>query len=196
MSRGPDKQFDPEIALAKAMHVFWARGYEAASLSELLEAMGVGRKSLYDTFGNKRSLFLKALEYYAQTVIKSMRDQLSAPGSAIANIEQVLQAMEKAHAMPASQGCMLGTNMADFNSCDPEMGSVLRCYLKQLEDAYCKALTRAQAVGEVSPSANPRDLARMILCTTQGMALMGRVVDDETQFRSVVKSVMALLKEA
>lgn len=57
MNRGPDKQFDCEVALSKAMDVFWARGFEAASLSELLEQMGIGRKSLYDTFGNKRSLW-------------------------------------------------------------------------------------------------------------------------------------------
>lgn len=59
MTRGPDKQFDPEVALTKAMEVFWARGYEAASLSELLKNMGIGKKSLYDTFGNKRSLSLR-----------------------------------------------------------------------------------------------------------------------------------------
>jgi len=57
MSRGPEKQFDPEVALEKAMEVFWAQGYEAASLSQLLKCMEIGRKSLYDTFGNKRSLF-------------------------------------------------------------------------------------------------------------------------------------------
>jgi TetR/AcrR family transcriptional repressor of nem operon len=70
MSRGSEKQFDPDIALAKAMEVFWARGYEAASLSKLLELMGIGKKSLYDTFGNKRSLFLKALDHYTLTVVK------------------------------------------------------------------------------------------------------------------------------
>ena len=59
MSRGPDKQFDPEIALDKAMQLFWAKGYAATGLSELLETMGIGRKSLYDTFGNKRALYIK-----------------------------------------------------------------------------------------------------------------------------------------
>ena len=60
MTRGPDKQFDPEEALGKAMELFWAKGYASTGLAELLEVMGIGRKSMYDTFGNKRQLYLKA----------------------------------------------------------------------------------------------------------------------------------------
>ena len=195
MSRGPDKQFDPEVALEKAMEVFWEQGYEAASLSQLLECMEIGRKSLYDTFGNKRSLFLKALEHYAQTVIKSIREQLSAPGSPLANIEQTLETMQTIHGLPGSKGCMIGTNIADFSTADEEMAAILRSYLRQLEDAYCKAVTRAQAVGELNLSVDARELARMLLCTTQGMALIGRVLDDELLLQSVVKSTMALLKK-
>ncbi|MEM9005453.1 MAG: TetR/AcrR family transcriptional regulator, partial [Cyanobacteria bacterium P01_F01_bin.86] len=60
------------------MDVFWEHGYEAASLSQLLKQMGIGKKSLYDTFGNKQSLFLKALEHYAQTTLRDIKERLSA----------------------------------------------------------------------------------------------------------------------
>ena len=196
MSRGPDKQFDPEAALAKAMEVFWARGYEAASLCELLKQMGIGRKSLYDTFGNKRALFLKALEHYARTELKSIREKLSASGSPLANLNSLLQEMQQTHGMPGSKGCLLGTSCADFNTGDEDIASVLRGYFQQLEDIYCEAVTRAQAVGEISQSAHPRDLARMLLCTTQGMALVGRVLDNEVLLQSVVQATTAALKEA
>lgn len=195
MSRGPNKQFDPEIALSRAMEVFWARGYEAASLCELLDRMGIGRKSMYDTFGNKRSLFLKALERYAQTEIKAIRERLQAPGSSLANLKGLLQDYQKMHAMPDSKGCMLGTNIADFNTDDEEMAAVLRGYLRELEDAYYQAIACAQKAGELSDSLNSRDLARMLVCTTQGMALVGRVLDSETMLRSVVEATTALLEE-
>jgi TetR/AcrR family transcriptional regulator, transcriptional repressor for nem operon len=194
MSRGPDKQFDPEVALAKAMEVFWARGYEAASLSELLAHMGIGKKSLYDTFGNKRSLFLKALEYYTQTVTKSMRDQLVAPGSPLANLKQVLHELQQMHSLPGSTGCMLGTNIADFDTTEVEIAAILRRYLQSVEDAFCTAITRAQAVGEMSATIPSRDLAQMLLCTTQGMALIGRVLDSETLLKGTVEATIALLK--
>ena len=196
MSRGPEKQFEPEVALAKAMAVFWARGYEAASLAALLKQMGIGKKSLYDTFGNKRSLFLKALDYYAQTEVKSMRDQLLAPGSPLANLEQVLQTLQQRHALPRSQGCMLGTNVADFDTAETEIAARLRHHLQGLEDAYCTVIERAQTAGEVSAALNARDMAGLLLCTTQGMALLGRVLDDETLVRSTVAATLTLLKSS
>jgi len=194
MSRGPEKQFDTEIALSKAMEVFWARGYKAASLSELLEHMEIGKKSLYDTFGNKRSLFLKALEYYVQTEVKSIRDQLLAPGSPLANIERVLLNLQHYHSLPESKGCMLGNNIADFDTSEIEIAATLRRYLQFVEDAYCTALMRAQSVGELSATAQPHDLARMLLCMTQGMALLSRVLDNETLLQSAVAVTMAQLK--
>ncbi|MBD0269254.1 MAG: TetR/AcrR family transcriptional regulator [Cyanobacteria bacterium Co-bin8] len=193
MSRGPEKKFDPEVALFRAMEVFWARGYEAASLSELLEHMGIGKKSLYDTFGNKRSLFLKALEHYAKTESYAMRAALLAPGSPLQNLQRVLQNLQRVHALPCSKGCLFGTSMADFDTSDEEVAALLRHYLQQVEDAFYTTLTQAQAVGELSPTANPRDLARLLLCTTQGMALIGRVVDSEAVLKGAVDGTLALL---
>lgn len=194
MSRGPEKQFEPEVALAKAMDVFWARGYEAASLSELVKHMGIGKKSLYDTFGNKRSLFLKALNYYVQTEVKSIRDQLLVPGSPLENLEQVLQNLQQRHSLLRSQGCMLGTNIADFDTDEVEIASILRHHLQGLEDAYCAVIDRAQKAGEVSAALDSRNIARLLLCTTQGMALLGRVLEDETLLHSTVEATLALLK--
>ena len=195
MSRGPNKQFEPEVALQRAMEVFWARGYEAASLAELLQNMGISRKSMYDTFGNKQSLFLKALDQYAQTRLRSIREQLLASGSPLRNIEQLLQSMQKTHGKPGSKGCMLGTCTADFNTSDVEIAPILRSYYHKLEDIYYEAISKAQAAGELNPKASARDLARMLLCTTQGMALVGRVLDRETIPQSVVLMTIEALKK-
>jgi len=194
MTRGPQKQFDPEVALTKAMEVFWAHGYEAASLSELLKTMGIGKKSLYDTFGNKQSLFLKALEHYAQTTIRDMRDRLSADGSPLGNLTQLLLELQEMHSQPGSCGCMLGTNIADFNTEDEAVAKVMRGYLRQVEDVFCSTLTRAQVAGEVNSTVNPRNLARLLLCTTQGMALLGRVMNDDTTLEGTVQAALCVLK--
>lgn len=194
MTRGPDKQFDTEVALAKAMEVFWTHGYEAASLSELLKNMGIGKKSLYDTFGNKQSLFLKALEHYARTTIREMRDRLSAGHSPLANLKQLLLAWQEMHSQPGSCGCMLGTNIADFSTEDAAIAQVMRGYLQQVEDIFTKVLTHAQAAGEVGTAIAPRDLARLLLCTTQGMALLGRVMEDDTTLKGTVQAACSLLE--
>ena len=196
MTRGPNKQFDTDVALSKAMEVFWAHGYEAASLSELLKRMGIGKKSLYDTFGNKQSLFLKALEHYGQTAIRDIRARLSADGSPLVNLKHLLQDWQTMHSQPGSCGCMLGTNIADFNTDDKAIASIMRAYLQQLEDVFTATLRRAQTVGELSSVANPRNLARLLLCTTQGMALLGRVMDDDTTLKGAVEVAISLLENS
>lgn len=193
MPRGPAKQFDTEVALEQAMKVFWAHGYEAASLSELLKSMGIGKKSLYDTFGNKQSLFLKALEHYAHTTIREIRDRLSTEGSPLANLKGLLKDWQQMHSQPGSCGCMLGTNIADFSTDDVAIATVIRAYLKQVEDVFTTTLTRAQAEGEITAETDPRDLARLLLCTSQGMALLGRVMDDDTTLKGAVAAATALL---
>ena len=194
MSRGPNKKFEPEVALEQAMQVFWARGYEAASLAELLKNMGISRKSMYDTFGNKQSLFLKALEHYAQTRLRDIKEQLLSSGSPLGNIEQLLQDMQVTHGTSGSTGCLIGTCTADFNTSDVEIAPILRSYFNRLENIYYEAISQAQAVGELNPEVDPRDLARMLLCTTQGMALIGRVLDNETIPQSVVSTTIEALK--
>jgi AcrR family transcriptional regulator len=72
MCPGPAKSFDPDLALAQARDLFWRRGYDGTAISDLEAELGIGRKSLYDTFGGKRALFLRALEQYTETVIEKI----------------------------------------------------------------------------------------------------------------------------
>ena len=193
MTRGPEKQFDTEVALTRAMEVFWAHGYEATSLSELLKNMGIGKKSLYDTFGNKQTLFLKALEHYARNTIQEMRDRLLASGSPLTNLKQLLLEWQEMHSQPGSHGCMFGTNIADFDTDDEAIAKAMRGYLRQVEDVFCTALTHAQKAGEISSTANPRDVARLLLCTAQGVALLGRIMDDDTMLAGAVQAELTFL---
>src|SRR4029453_9814848 len=88
---GPPKQFDRQRTLERARDLFWRRGFDGTGLAELEEELGVGRKSLYDTFGNKRALYLASLEQYGDEVIGAICEGLERPGaSAFANLERVL----------------------------------------------------------------------------------------------------------
>src|SRR5210317_1687253 len=108
MSPGPHKRFDRDAVLEKAMLVFWEQGYEATGMTGLLEQVGIGRQSLYDTFGDKRSLFIESLNHYFRTRIGPMLAQLRAPGSPRANLLQTFQLAEKNLTADDFQGCMIG----------------------------------------------------------------------------------------
>ncbi len=196
MSRGPDKQFDPDEALEKAMRLFWAKGYAATGMAELQARMGIGRKSLYDTFGNKRQLFIKALQLYSTSEIRRMFSALNKEGSPLGNVRRLMRTLEDYNSAPDSMGCLLGVSMAQCGSNDPEMAEILRRHLKGIEEAFYKTFKRAQDLGELDSNTNIRDLARLFTGIDQGLALICRVEDAPAVPRSIVNAALATLETA
>ena len=197
MTRGPDKQFDPEIALDKAMQLFWAKGYGATGLTELLATMEIGRKSLYDTFGNKRALYIKALDRYSRTVVAEILRGLNNPDRpALENVRAVMRDIEARNSKPMSPGCLLGVSMAQFRTDDAEMAGVLRAHMRRVERAYYKAFARAQAEGDLKPTTNVRNLARLFMSAQQGLTLIGRVTKTQELPRGIVDGALAVLETA
>jgi TetR/AcrR family transcriptional repressor of nem operon len=197
MTRGPDKQFDPEIALDKAMQLFWAKGYAATGMRELLETMEIGRKSLYDTFGNKRALYIKALDRYSQAIVGEIYRGLNNPDRpALENVRVVMRDLAAMHCAPMSPGCLLGVSMAQFRTDDAEMAAVLRKHMQRVERAYYKAFVKAQAEGDLNPTTNVRNLARLFMSAHQGLALIGRVTETREVPRGIVEGALAVLETA
>ncbi len=194
MSRGPDKQFDPNEALEKAVQLFWAKGYAATGMAELQEVMGIGRKSLYDTFGNKRQLFIKALQHYSESWLHQSFSVLNREGSPLGNVRRLMRGFQEYNSRPGSMGCLLGVSMAQFRTNDEEMAEILRNHIKFIEEAFYRTFKRAQDVGELDGSTNIRDLARLFLGIAQGLALIGRVQDSPPVPQSIVNAALALLE--
>jgi len=194
MSRGPDKQFDPKQALEKAMQLFWAKGYAATGMAELQQQMGIGRKSLYDTFGNKRELFIKALQLYSNSEVSQTFRELNKEGSPLENVRRLMRMLQERHSIPESKGCLLGVSMAQIRTDDAEMAEILRRHIEGVEAAYYKVFKRAQDVGELDENTNIRDLARLYMGIHQGLALIGRVQDAPAVQRSIVNAALAMLE--
>jgi len=194
MSPGPNKSFDPATALEAARDVFWRHGYDGASLRELELAMQINRKSLYDTFGDKRGLYLQSIEQYTDSVIQRICDGLANPKYApLANLERVLGRLQEHHASANSLGCLLGVAMAQTNSADHELGELLRGYLRRLESAFTQTLQQAQAAGSIRDSVVAEEVAAQLVVTVQGMALMGRIQNAETLLHSTVRATLQAL---
>ena len=195
MSKGPDKQFDPDVALEMAVQLFWSNGYASTGMAELQAQMGIGRKSLYDTFGNKRELFIKALRLYAKTVPSQLVNELNKDGSPLKNVRETMRMLEEWHSLPDSTGCLYGSSMAQFGTSDPEMAEILRHHVNSLEQAFYDAFKRAQEVGELDDKVNIRDLARMYEGIHQGLALIGQVHATPEVTRSIVNASLTMLEK-
>src|ERR1700735_5834302 len=101
------KEFDPERALTKAMNLFWRLGYENTSMEALMKAMGIARQSLYDTFGDKRSLYLKALAHYREETNASMRRLFSSAPTVKDAFAQLLYGLSAESRAQHARGCLL-----------------------------------------------------------------------------------------
>lgn len=187
MPRGAQKQFDRTDVLEKAMQLFWERGYEAAGLTELLERMGIGRQSLYNTFTDKSVLFLEAIEHYVETRLSQVKALLEEPGSPLRNIRRVLAFYEEHNTSGNELGCMLVNSLAEFGASHPDFGSPLRDRMERLEKIFRDAFERAKEAGELEDDANPRALARAICAMACGVCAMGRAGMSKAAVRDAIR---------
>lgn len=167
------KEFNPDEALDKAMHVFWHKGYEATSMEDLLEAMNLNRGSLYDTFGDKRQLFLKVMDRYCHGFVGSKFSLLDQPGPALPTLRRFIHSMiEGALVDPQRRGCLIANTVMELAPHEKDIAGKVNMALKMGEDAFFGVLTRAKKQGELDPDKDPRTLARFLTTMMQGSIVM------------------------
>ena len=188
------KAFDPEVALSKAMDVFWQKGYTATSVHDLVTAMGINRGSLYDTFIDKRHLFLQAIAHYHDTVVTAAIAHLQAPSAARAEIEQhFLDLATRASADRQRRGCLMTNTVVELAGQDAEVASLLQQSMLRVEEAFYQALVRAQEQGEISADIDIRALAQYFTSSLQGLRVMAKTGADTATLKSVVKLILQAL---
>lgn len=142
------KEFDREVVLERAMEFFWAQGYEAASMRDLLDAMQIGRQSLYDTFGDKHSLFLASLRHYYDIGVGSVVTELSAPDGGLSAIEEYFDGMARRMTMKPYRSCLLINSAIELAPHDPEVATIVNRFVKKLRKGFAAALEVAEINGE------------------------------------------------
>ncbi|MBW2190320.1 MAG: TetR/AcrR family transcriptional regulator [Deltaproteobacteria bacterium] len=142
------KEFDREVVLERAMRFFWEQGYEAASMRDLLDVMEIGRQSLYDTFGDKHSLFLASLAHYYEIGIGSAVVQLSAPDGGLAAIEEYFDGMARRMTTKPYRSCLLINSAIELAPHDPEVAAIVNRFVNELRKGFANALKVAVAKGD------------------------------------------------
>ncbi|MEU0024565.1 TetR/AcrR family transcriptional regulator [Streptomyces sp. NPDC006335] len=188
------KEFDPEAALQAALELFWRRGYEATSMSDLVAHLGVGRASIYATFGSKHELYMKALERYQEQLPDLLRE-LSRPGPVLPAVRALVRryADEAAADDLRLSGCFLTNTAAELAPHDPGAARQVERNWDRLETVLHGALVRAQAQGELSADRDPLTLARMLLVLLQGLKVVGKASPDPARVRDAAEQALALL---
>jgi TetR/AcrR family transcriptional repressor of nem operon len=189
------KQFERKQALGQAMEVFWAKGYGGASIQDLLAAMGINRGSLYDTFGSKRDLFRAAVGLYEERIVGRMVAQLEQPGSS--GVEAIrlafAQLVEECAGGRAARGCLLTNSAAELSALDqPEADQVARG-LRRIEEAFFRALRRAEVAAEIEPGRDLRALACFFTSSMGGLRVLAKIRPGRPALEAIAATTLGVL---
>lgn len=190
------KEFDPERALAKAMNLFWRLGYESTSLEALMKEMGIARQSLYDTFGDKRALYLKALAYYRDQTNTQMQKMLTEISCVRDGFAKLLYGLAAETREQHERGCLLLSANLQRDTKDAVVRDLLRDNQAKVEAIFRDAIARAQKQKELSPKDDPAAMARFFVVTIQGMRAMARLKSDRKALEQVAQVAIAVFNSS
>jgi TetR/AcrR family transcriptional repressor of nem operon len=188
------KQFDRDEVLERAMRLFWERGYGATSIDDLVRAMGINRGSLYATFGNKRGLFLEALERYWREIGAPMFATLSDPNPRRA-IERMFDSIiTRTGDLRLPRGCLQTNTALECPGVGDEITRKIADGIGGQESAIYEVLRRAQGERLLEPAQDARALARLFVAVAQGMNVVNKATGDTTALRDMAAAAMSVWK--
>ena len=179
------KEFDRDEALQKAIGVFCDKGYAAASTDELMRAMKISRQSMYDTFGDKRRLYLEAFRRYIADSINEQIGYLEKSSSPLAGIEKMLIAFAKRTELDGIVGCMGVNAICEFGRSDPEITLLGDAESIRLTSALERALRQAKRKKEISKLVKESAAAQFLKATLSGMKVSAKAGADTRTLKSI-----------
>lgn len=179
------KEFAYDKALHEAIRLFSEHGFAATSTDELMRVMNIGRQSMYDTFGDKRALFLKALDTYVSESVSSICDVLAEPGPALAAIRNALVRFAERKDLSSAEGCMGINAVCEFGQRDARVNQIVRIAARRQRETLMHVLTRAKTQGELSDAVDVNSLADFFEGTLAGIRVAAKSGKSRQALRAI-----------
>jgi TetR/AcrR family transcriptional regulator, transcriptional repressor for nem operon len=185
---GRPREFDEEAVLEAAMDAFWRNGYEATSMADLCSCTGLHKGSLYQSFGDKHQLFMRALEHYAEQTFQEVAAVAFQSASPLANIRSVLHKIcdEACH----ENGCLMINSIVELAPHDAEVRTFLQKVGEKRMRVMASLIEKAQQAGEMRTRQAPDKLARQLMVTLAGAAAMSKGFLGPEQATQVVNDLL------
>ena len=186
------REFDRKSVLRKAVHVFWSRGFDSTNLPELLEAMGLSKSSLYETFGDKEKLFEEAIDLYAKEIAASKIEKLLNASSVKVGFqaffaEQIRCCTDRKY----PGGCFMANTSTSLDNVPPALAKKIRKSVERMHALFLSQIQKGQKAGEIPRVKDASALASAIIGTSMGMNVMARVnMQDVRTLEQMVETTM------
>ena len=188
------KQFDQQAVVGKAIALFTAKGYHGTSAQDLVDALELSRSSLYDTFGDKHGLFLRALAQYGQQSARAFADLLAQSTDLPATLRQFFdQLIEYSVVNGTRGGCLMTNSATGVDALSAEAGQLVQAGTQAIEEALAAAIERAQQTGTLSARHSARALARALHAAIVGLRVMAKAGASREALADVARLALTLL---
>lgn len=188
------KDFDENEVLKKAVCLFWDKGYNGTSMQDLVDGLGISRSSLYDTFGDKHQLYLKALDTYRQGYGSQLCALTREASTAKAAIGQLLDLVVSDLLNDEQRkGCFMVNAGIEMASHDQQVNELICDTEKQLEQAFLKVIRQGQDKGEIAKDKDAQALARFLNNTVKGMQVSVKSTVERRFFEDIIQTALTVL---
>ena len=189
------KVFNEQEILDKAMNLFWKKGYNATSAQDLVDTLGISRSSLYDTYGDKHSLFVKALKQYRKERIDPVMKELDSTGDIEIYIKNIFEVVKvDVLSENRSKGCFMVNSAVELASVDEEVANIANSIMHDTEDTLRKAIKKGQDAGIFTTQYSARSLARFVFNSLNGLRVTIKLDASKKMFDDIVNVCLAALR--
>ncbi|WP_214073588.1 TetR/AcrR family transcriptional regulator [Mucilaginibacter sp. dw_454] len=188
------KDFDEDEVLAKAIQLFWYKGYNGTSMQDLVDGLGISRSSLYDTYTDKHTLYMKALESYRKQGYAKIQEIIDDATPAKETIRRLLEfTTDEMLGDSQQKGCFMVNAEVEVALHDQEVNDVVCKNDQQLEESFYQLIKKGKDNGEISNPMDARALARFIFNTVKGIQVTAKSTLDRAMFDNIIKITVSVL---
>jgi TetR/AcrR family transcriptional repressor of nem operon len=186
------REFDEATAIEAAMHRFWADGYAATSVRDLGDAMGLGQASVYNAFGDKRTLFMQCLDHYLDANMRARIARVEATLPPREAIEVFLSEIVE-RSLESRLGCLLANAALEVAPHDATIAAVVAARMEELEAFFRRCVIAGKHDGSISPDIDAPDVAQLLLTTVMGLRVLARGHPQRAVLEGTVRAALSTL---
>ena len=189
------KEFNEIEILDKAIDLFWFKGYNGASMQDVVDSLGLSRSSIYDTFGDKHQLYISALEQYRKQAAGGLIDMVKQSTSPIQTIQQLFEMLSNDSLNTVcNKGCFMTNSTIELAPHDPEIHKIVKDNMQDIEEAFYNLVKKGQDLGEITNQNDARALARFLFNTISGIRVAAKSGADKAVYQDIIHVTLSVLR--